>query len=312
MLPTYIINDYEKVIKPILLAAGLKEKSTKYHNKIYDDHVKFYFLMLKEETKKSYRDIVEFIKGNSLHRNLCLKKTPHFTTLQKFLNRLGKTVFRGIIAKISEKFKEKGEIISVDSTGIEIFFTSHHYVKRINGIKKKYAKVSAVLDVSTQCIIDGYAEVSHKHDLKMLNYQFKNFSLDGYKFFVADKAYDSKDLFYFLKDNGVKMVVPLKKTKHTKKRIWKKHARKGSILNRLREKLFDEDIYHKRSMSETCFSSIKRRFGSSVNSVREENIVKEAYLKIILYNFSRLKKMSKSIFYILIRLLLRNSTEPFL
>ena len=71
------------------------------------------------------------------------------------------------------------------------------------------------------------------------------------------------------------------------------------IVRMHRRKMFDEKIYYKRSINESINSSIKRRFGSFVNSVLEKNIVKQIYLKGILYNLSILKKLSKSIAYIL-------------
>ena len=242
MQPIYSILKYEKIIKPILLKAGLQEKTNKYHNNIYDDHVKFYLLMLKQETKKSYRDIVEFVKRNNVHRNLMLKAVPHFTTLQKFFQRIDKEIFRRIITEIYSRVTKKEEILGVDTTGIEIIHSSSHYDKRIKKERKDYVKLSLAVNTEEKMVLDAYAEIGHKHDIRMLKEHFKG--LEGHKFFyfVGDTGYDSKDLFWKLKKYDMEIIVP-------QREYFKRYTRtRGSIISRTRKRLFDEEIYHRRSI----------------------------------------------------------------
>jgi len=296
MLPISVVSEYERIIKPILLEAGLKEKSNKYHNNIFDDHVKFYLLLLKEESKKSYRDITEFIKRNGIHRNLMLKKIPHFTTLQKFLQRIGEDAFRRVVQKIYACLKKDEKIVGVDSTGIEIIHASAHYLKRIEEEKATFVKASLMVNASSRAIADCYAVAGKPHDMKMLQEHLK--CIQGHKFghFVADKAYDSNELYWKLKKMGIVMVVP---QRQFRKEGFYTRTR-GSIISRKREKLFDEEIYHQRSLVESVNSSIKRRFGSFVNSTRAQNMVKQVYLKAALYNLGLLRaQVEKIIFWLL-------------
>lgn len=72
-----------------------------------------------------------------------LKKVPHFTTLQKFLQRIGEGVFKEVVQKIYGRLKIEETMVGVDATGIEIVHASAHYLKRIEREKcnprlKKY------------------------------------------------------------------------------------------------------------------------------------------------------------------------------
>lgn len=296
MFPISVVSEYERVVKPILLEAGLKEKSNKYHNNIFDDHVKFYLLLLKEESKKSYRDIAEFVKRNALHRNLMLKRVPHFTTLQKFLQRIGDGVFREVVQKIYGRLKKDETIVGVDSTGIEIIHASAHYLKRIEKEKASFVKASLMVNTSSRAIADCHAVADNTHDIKMLAEHLKRLPRHGFSHFVADKAYDSTQLYWELKRMGLVMVVPQRQFKkegfYTKTR--------GSIVSRKRKKLFDERIYHQRSLVESVNSSIKRRFGSFVNSTRAQNMVKQVYLKAALYNLGLLRAEAGRIVFLLV------------
>lgn len=52
-------------------------------------------------------------------------------------------------------------------------------------------------------------------------------------------------------------------------------------------KRFNQRLYHRRSMVETVFSLMKRKFGSSVNSRLQPMQNKEAALLAIVYNVYR-------------------------
>jgi transposase len=298
MFPITVVSEYERVVKPILIEAGLKEKSNKYHNNIFDDHVKFYLLLLKEESKKSYRDVAEFVGRNAIHRNLMLKKVPHFTTLQKFLQRLGEGLFREVVQKIYGRLKKDENIVGVDSTGIEIVHSSSHYLKRIEEEKTAFVKASLMVNTSSRAIADCYAVADNSHDIRMLAEHLKLLPSHGFSHFVADKAYDSNQLYWELKKMKVMMVVPQRQFRkegfYTKTR--------GSIVSKKREKMFDERIYHQRSLVESVNSSIKRRFGSFVNSTRAQNMVKQVYLKAALYNLGLLRAEADRIVFLLLPL----------
>jgi len=282
----YLISEYEKIVKPILLRAGFPETSSKFHNRLYDDHVKFYILALKTETKMSYREIIDFLGKTNVFRNLALAKAPHFSTIHKFLLRIGKDFFRKLVREIYLLIQNKGQIIGADTTGIEANYSSKHYDKRIEKEDQKFIKLSTLMDIKNRGLVDVYAEESHKHDLRMLDEQFRVIDLKSFAIFIADKGYDdSCNLYWKLKRNGVMMQVPLREfidpEKYTRKR--------GSIVQGRRKREFDEEIYHQRSLVESGNFALKWHFGSYVNAKTEASKIKETYLKGILYNLRRLK-----------------------
>jgi len=286
MLPIYLISEYEKLVKPILLKAGLPETSSKFHNRIYDDHVKFYILALKTETKMSYREIIDFLQKTNVFRNLALAKAPHFSTIHKFLMRMGKDFFRKLVREIYELVGDKGGIVGVDTTGIEITYSSKHYDKRIERKNKGFVKLSTMMDIKNRSLVDVYAEESHKHDLRMLDQHFKVVNMKSFGIFVGDKGYDdSTKLYWKLKKNDVEMQVPQKNHYSGKKYT----LRRGTIIQGRRRREFIESIYHQRSLLESGNFSLKWHFGSFVNAKNKENKVKETYLKAVLYNLRRLK-----------------------
>ena len=100
----------------------MKRYSSKYSKKIYEQYVLFYFILLKIEWRMGYRRTVEKIMALNIHRNLGLKRVPHFTTLQKFAARIG---IDGTL-KIFWIMKRKGGwYIAADTTGFETNSPSH-------------------------------------------------------------------------------------------------------------------------------------------------------------------------------------------
>src|SRR3989344_6359467 len=79
---------------------------------------------------------------------------------------------------------------------------------------------------------------------------------------------------------------------------WKKRTYRGMVRRQMHE-LFDESVYHKRSLIESGFSSVKRKFGSNILAKKASTIKTEVYGRLICHNLFQI-------------LLLRFRTEPFL
>ena len=69
---------------------SLPPYSCKYSNHIYTQHQHIALLCLKECLRLKYREFVQLVDLiHKIKKILGLKKTPHFTTLQKFFKRFG-------------------------------------------------------------------------------------------------------------------------------------------------------------------------------------------------------------------------------
>src|SRR3989344_7360784 len=60
--------------------------------KMYGNFVHVFLLVLKQRLKLSYRRLEQIASEMLLQRMLCIKRIPHYTTMQKALQRLSKTV----------------------------------------------------------------------------------------------------------------------------------------------------------------------------------------------------------------------------
>ena len=128
----------------------------------------------------------------------------------------------------------------------------------------------------------------HVHDSKMLPQLIedviKSNHMSASKVF-ADGAYDSNNVFRCLADNGILPCIKVRK--NAKVRLKTNHIlRNLSVISQKNNLQKWKDIvsYGKRWIVETVFSSIKRRFGEYVYSVRLKNIKQEMMLKASLYN----------------------------
>ena len=93
--------------------------------------------------------------------------------------------------------------------------------------------------------------------------------LKGMKFVVADKGYDSTRNREFVKSMNAKPVIPYREF--------------YGIMKVANGKL-DKKTYHQRSIVETVFSVIKRKFGDYTYSKNYANMRKEMFLNAITYN----------------------------
>lgn len=89
------------------------------------------------------------------------------------------------------------------------------------------------------------------------------------KVVVADKGFDSVKNREFAKSMSIKPVIP-----------YKEFDELLALMNKYISK-----IYHRRSLVETVFSVIKRKFGDYTYSRNYANVRKEMLLTAVAYNF---------------------------
>ena len=101
---------------------------------------------------------------------------------------------------------------------------------------------------------------------------------------IADGAYDSRENFAFLEEEGIEPAIRVRK--NSSRRARRFPARKEVVM----EQLGDLEVWRKRVyyglrwMAETAFSSFKRLFGEHITDRSLSNMVQEMMLKASLYN----------------------------
>jgi hypothetical protein len=230
---------------------------------------------------------------------LQLSKIPHYTTLQKFTDRINIMKLGKIISSFILFTGTRHVFAGIDATGFKITYASEYYTDRAKLRRKKYAKLSFGADVLKQiiCKVKVRRAPTTRHD----NMDFKPIvikisKIKSLSVVVADKAYDSEDNHVLVRENlnGFSIIpsryenVPVWKTKGT----YRKDMKCG----------YNKILYNQRNKNETIVSVIKRLFGEHITSrlIRMQN--RELTFRCIAYNTHRMVKLI---------VMTMVSTEPF-
>ena len=146
-------------------------------------------------------------------------------------------------------------------------------MRRIDGkIPKNYVKLSASFDTKLKKWCSAKVRIIPRHDIKDAKELITNINA---RIIVADKAYDAEWLHKFCIEKGMQTCIPVRdygkvRCRHTLRRRFAKQIK--------------QRIYGRRNMIEAGFSSLKRKFGSSVNSKTARTIRAEVYGKMVCHN----------------------------
>ena len=246
--------------------------SSKFSNKIYDNHQKMIILIFRQKMRMTYRSIVKFFRFSSLARALLkLKSVPDHSTLVKFHKRIKANEIDGLLCK------NKVKTSAIDGSGFDTSYMSHYYANAWNRQDKRkhrrYLKISIAICTDSQYILSQKIRLGPRNDNIDFESVMKNINC---KYVVADRGYDSKSNRYFvLRNMKAYPHIPYRKISG------KTYERAGVPLK------FDKKIYHQRSKVETVFSVIKRKYGSFILSRSFETQKKELLLRLVAYNIDR-------------------------
>ena len=99
-----------------------------------------------DQGKRSYRLFSEWlVEAYYLRMFLQLSHIPHFTTLQKFIERVNGIMLERIISSFIVLTNIRQIFVGVDSSGFKATHASQYYTERAELRRRKYIKVSLEL-----------------------------------------------------------------------------------------------------------------------------------------------------------------------
>lgn len=215
------------------------------------------------------------------HAGKEIPSIPDYSTINRRINKLN--------IKINEKIGND-IIIALDSTGIKIA-NRGEWLRHKWNVRKGYLKIHVAVDINKKKIVSLEVTSEEVHDGSRLKKLVSNASENNdVKRVIADGAYDSKENFRYLFDNGIEAAIKVRK--NSSDRSIGCYPRKIAVLKQLKnfEKWKDSVSYGYRWIAETVFSSVKRTFGEYVSARKYSNMVKEMMLKASLYNMFIIRK----------------------
>ena len=276
-----------KIIKFIRTAYKVARRSiATYSNKFskhkYTQPQHVSLLCLKQRLRLRYRefvDLVEEIPG--VKNELMLDEIPHFTTLQKFFQRISSMMFERILNQTVSLFDLNNAWIAIDGTGHACSHASTYYAKKLKKQKKKkrkgYTKNCIAVDTDRQVIVAQRVAKGPRHDARdaiPLIRKTRRVKPVGYS---MDKAFDDEEIHRTVREEvHAKCMIPLKKNRE------KTGKYRLSMLTD-----FNEEEYHRRSLVETIISVEKRVLGDVNYSRKDIMRNKESKLRNICYNIYR-------------------------
>ena len=144
------------------------------------------------------------VEAYYLRAFLQLSHIPHFTTLQKFTERISGTLLEKVMSSFIILTKIGQLFVGIDSSGFKATYTSQDYAERVKLRRRKYIKLSLAADDVLQQIITCTIKIRRapvRHDnIDFRPLVIKISELVPLSVVTADKAYDSEDNHVLVRD----------------------------------------------------------------------------------------------------------------
>ena len=271
----------------VLKHARIPLFSNRKSNHIFTIWQHIVLVAIRQYEGKSYRMFVEWlIEAYYLRSFLRLSRIPHFTTLQKFTDRINNSLLEKIISSFIVISGTTHIFAGIDSTGFKITHASQYYTDRTE-LRRKYAKLSIGVDVLQQIICTiKIRRAPTRHD----NVDFRPIitrtsNILPLSVVTADKGYDSEDNHLLVREDLHAFSIIPARYEHVP--MWRTHGKYRKQMKRGYSKL----LYNQRNKDETIISVIKRLFGENLMSRLTRMQNRELSFRCITYNMHRLTNL---------------------
>ena len=224
-------------------------------------------LLLKEVLRLSFRRVSNILE-------LLGFTVPSYSALCKIRKRIPLWIWNSLLELTIGN--NNGQV-AIDGTGYSLHNPSSYYVQRIDQKKpvKRFVKLSALYSIKNRKFIALRVRARPRHDVKDVTYLLKRSK--NIKTLFGDSAYDAEFIHASCFHRGIQTMIK------PKRNVKRGRYRKKQMKN------YSEKEYHQRSLIESGFSSIKRKYGSSVLSKSLVTQRAEIYCRAIAHNLSLMR-----------------------
>ena len=215
---------------------------------------------------QTYDGIEAYLKESETFKN-SFDDIPGHSVIHRGMTKLSIKYIRKVMNRVTRFLRRHGMNIAVDSSGFRTGNSSIWYdirIKRKN-TRKDCIKLHISVDVDTGVIHWFTLTSSKRHDSPEFKNLMKHLPKLGVVF--GDKAYSSRNNCQIVADKNGTPFLCFKDNATNKakgKPAWIIHIRKYKY-----DKETWLETYHLRSIVESVFSSIKKRWGSFLNSMKK-------------------------------------------
>ena len=253
-----------------LARRAVPEFSSKFSKRTYTQPQHVAILCLKIREKKGYDGVVdELSEMPEVREAIDLERVPGPSTLCKAFERLKLAVWR-VLLKLTRGFFELNRIVGMDSSGEERSHASKYYTRRAR-LHIKELKVTLLVDVRDNAILDVHITTTRKHDVK-IGPKVVDRSAELIKVLLGDKAFDDKGFRDLCRELGIRPLIKHREFRPIQK-AW--NAR------------ISKELYNQRNQCESVRSSISRKYEPYVRSRKWYKQFREVLAKCLVYNIDR-------------------------
>ena len=172
----------------------------------------FTLLAVKIYTRSTYRQIIDLLElSDKIQKYLHLKKVPHYTTLQKFFQRLPTSILQELNKLILQNHQITGEIIALDGSGFTNDYADKYYAIIRRKERKSYVKNHISIDVDSRLILHFAAQRGPRFDTRFAIPAIRNIKKYNPKYILAERAYDTEPIRKCINEEAkVEDQIPLK------------------------------------------------------------------------------------------------------
>jgi len=285
------LNTFYQLVEQLCMYAGLKNTNSWFSKKMYGNIRLAFLVCYKEKLNVSYRRFVEICDENHIQRMLFIKRIPHFTTLQKFVQRTPKALFEKLVRACRKLLGLKEVEASIDGTGFSNTNPSHYYiresVKQDRPVEvKNYTKTMFLADNKSKLILN--VKTFSDNTAETLSLKPMVSEIAGcLKTLLADKGFDSASNRKHCRERGIEPQIPMREYEQTRLQAAQASKRKKE------QQLFNKQLYNRRALIESVNSAIKQTLGGFVRARKASNQQKTVTIKAIAYNVEHIGRTIK-------------------